>query len=252
MRKDVFRENKSTMNQRERERELVASQSVLSAEFARADEALTNWIRLLKNRTTLYDSRIEYLESTGTQWIDMGVLPTGTSLWTLSFAFTTVDTNNGCGSKIRLGGMTIRQRNNATSAGSTMLFSCGNNRINYNTFVASDTNRHSAIFNASRGNIYLDGKYRVTTDAAWNNNHNDATLKLFGFIETLGTERVVPAHMRIYSTSITNAQDLQKNPIPKVDLVPVRTGNVGGMFDRISKTLLLNQGTGDFVLGPDV
>lgn len=237
--------------ERERERELTDSLSVLSTEFAKANKALTNWIRLLKNRTTLYDSRVEYLESTGTQYIDMGVLPTASSQWTLNFAFTTVDADNGCGSKIRLGGMAIRQRNNSLPAASTMLFTCGNNRLNYNAQVASDTNHHKAIFNAATANIFLDGAWRVS-NGSWNNNNNDETLKLFGFIETLGTKRIIPAKMRIYSTSITNAKDLNGNQISLLDLIPVRIENVGALFDKISKSLLFNVGTENFVLGPDV
>ena len=36
------------------------------------------------------------------------------------------------------------------------------------------------------------------------------------------------------------------------DLIPVRVGQVGYMYDRVSKKLFGNQGTGSFVLGPDV
>ena len=37
-----------------------------------------------------------------------------------------------------------------------------------------------------------------------------------------------------------------------LDLIPVRVGNVGYMFDRVSGQLFGNSGTGSFVLGPDV
>ena len=36
------------------------------------------------------------------------------------------------------------------------------------------------------------------------------------------------------------------------DMVPVRVGQVGYMYDRVSNTLFGNAGTGDFVLGPDL
>lgn len=36
------------------------------------------------------------------------------------------------------------------------------------------------------------------------------------------------------------------------DLIPVRRGNVGYMYDRTTNKLFGNSGTGDFVLGPDV
>lgn len=37
-----------------------------------------------------------------------------------------------------------------------------------------------------------------------------------------------------------------------VDLIPVRKGTVGYMFDRVSGQLFGNSGTGEFVLGPDL
>ena len=36
------------------------------------------------------------------------------------------------------------------------------------------------------------------------------------------------------------------------DMIPVRVGTTGYLYDRVSGTLFGNQGTGDFVLGPDV
>lgn len=38
----------------------------------------------------------------------------------------------------------------------------------------------------------------------------------------------------------------------ELDLIPVRVGTVGYMYDRVSGQLLSNAGTGDFVLGPDI
>lgn len=35
------------------------------------------------------------------------------------------------------------------------------------------------------------------------------------------------------------------------DFIPVRVGSVGYMYDKVSKQLFGNEGTGDFILGPD-
>jgi hypothetical protein len=37
----------------------------------------------------------------------------------------------------------------------------------------------------------------------------------------------------------------------KLDLIPVRVGTTGYMYDKVSETLFGNEGTSDFVLGPD-
>lgn len=38
----------------------------------------------------------------------------------------------------------------------------------------------------------------------------------------------------------------------RIDLIPVRVGQVGYLYDRVSGQLFGNAGTGDFVLGPDI
>lgn len=37
-----------------------------------------------------------------------------------------------------------------------------------------------------------------------------------------------------------------------LNLIPVRCGTVGYMYDRVSGTLFGNDGTGDFIVGADV
>lgn len=43
-----------------------------------------------------------------------------------------------------------------------------------------------------------------------------------------------------------------KNGVLVRDMIPVRVGTVGYMYDRVSGQLFGNDGTGDFILGPDV
>jgi hypothetical protein len=45
---------------------------------------------------------------------------------------------------------------------------------------------------------------------------------------------------------------IKKNGKVVRDFIPVRVGQVGCMYDKVSGTLFYNQGTGAFVLGPDV
>lgn len=52
--------------------------------------------------------------------------------------------------------------------------------------------------------------------------------------------------MRLYSFR------LDKEGMTKFDLIPVRVGNEGFMYDRVSGRLLGNSGSGRFVLGPDL
>ena len=45
---------------------------------------------------------------------------------------------------------------------------------------------------------------------------------------------------------------LSRNGVLLRDFIPVRVGQVGYMYDRVSGELFGNDGTGDFILGPDV
>ena len=38
----------------------------------------------------------------------------------------------------------------------------------------------------------------------------------------------------------------------RIDIIPVRCGTVGYMYDRVSGHLFANAGTGDFIVGADV
>lgn len=51
---------------------------------------------------------------------------------------------------------------------------------------------------------------------------------------------------KIFSAKITDVDDTL------YDLIPVRIGQVGYMYDRVSEQLFGNSGTGDFILGPDI
>ena len=65
---------------------------------------------------------------------------------------------------------------------------------------------------------------------------------IYAFRNNVQTEG---ASCNIYSIKIWD------NNILVRDLIPVRKGNIGYMYDRVSGQLFGNQGTGDFVIGPD-
>lgn len=45
---------------------------------------------------------------------------------------------------------------------------------------------------------------------------------------------------------------IEENGQKVIDLIPIRIGQVGYMFDMVNGNLYGNAGTGDFVLGGDV
>jgi hypothetical protein len=179
--------------------------------------------------TLPYDSKIEYLESTGTQWIDTGILYQMRMTIIMSAMCT--------------GNYTKIQIFAAPSTEASWWFGNGNNGI---------------IRCSASGNI---GSSKVRTTITYTYGNNNGCL--FGNETLIKASRTVtptpssihlfsyngeaPASARIYSCQI---HDADNNVL--ADFIPVRKGTVGYLYDRMSKILFGNNGTGDFVLGPDV
>jgi hypothetical protein len=70
---------------------------------------------------------------------------------------------------------------------------------------------------------------------------NNANLSIFG--SSASNRRIVNA--KLFSAKIYNNDDVVR------DFIPVRVGNVGYLYDRVSGQLFGNDGTGGFIVGPD-
>lgn len=177
-----------------------------------------------------YDRRVEYLESTGTQYIDTGVIiDSETAFAGTSVDFQAVNINNGT----------------CVIAGSVL--SEGANRYK---------NLNLLVYN---NKFYIDG-------AGWrfNNNVNDITLRTIA--TATGTAKGISRKQFLLfaryvvglgaSTSNSGCRifscKIYKNEILICDLIPVRKDNVGYMYDRVSGKLFGNAGTGQFILGQDI
>lgn len=197
---------------------------------------------LMTGKRLPYDAELEYLESTGTQYIDTGVVNAVDVDISCNFSC------NASGTASRAifgayGGNSSKQRMvstysgwNTTTAhiavylGGVSFVYVTNNDIN-NITIAGD----KCYFNESE--IY----------SATNFAGSELTLWLFASNNVVST--YYPFTGRIYSCKIW------KNGFLVLDLIPVRVGSgasaVGYMYDRVSKRLFGNAGSGAFVLGPD-
>lgn len=181
----------------------------------------------------LYDVEIEYLESTGTQYIDTGIKDYTTSIrFVLDVQYT--DT-------------TGRQLNGTANA---MYFGVNAGRWEcayQNYYGTADTLRHvySKTGTHSGNNfiqtIELDGTQIGTVTATWNVNQVGGTLRIF----SIGSASL-PSKEKIYSAKVYVDDNLVR------DMIPVRVGNIGYLFDKVSFQLFGNAGTGSFTLGPDM
>lgn len=175
-----------------------------------------------------YDHRVEYIESSGTQWIDTGVLPAGATILIDSVVrsdFATTQVIVGCGG----GG--------------------GNWFGNVNGYYGVATNKtcgSSSIRSLIRVE-YLSGLIQATnvttgeTCQMPTGTLADRNIGLFA--------SSVPsyfANVRIFSARILVSGTIVR------DFIPIRKNGVGCLYDQVSKTLFQNAGTGTFTYGSDV
>ena len=192
-----------------------------------------------------YDAEVEYLESTGTQYIDTGVFASLNTSVDIKAQFTElfndnalISMDNGYGSKesfvleyypkfeicLSIGGASPYWK---TSTVMTVV---------KNTWYYISAGRASATVNGVR----FMREYGSGSPVNFTTTHH---LYMFAFGRKgapiiFGKARI--AYSKIYD-----------NGVLLRDFIPVRVGDVGYMYDRVSGQFFGNSGTGAFIVGPD-
>lgn len=184
-----------------------------------------------------YDAEIEYLESTGTQWIDTGIIPDTAT----GFEAQVVCNNNNDTYLIGL-----RNDSGNTRWGVGHL----NNGFYWNYGSYQDSGRLTGLSADIKLNYLNDKKYIATNG----NSTVNVSLPSLSFvpaynIRLFGSAGVVASYSK-WSGKINYVKITQGNALV-MDFIPVRVGNVGYMYDKITGQLFGNNGTGDFILGQD-
>lgn len=185
-----------------------------------------------------YDAEISFLESNGTQFIETGIIPNGTTGIKVKILQSgTADTyyaglRNDSGNTRWCLGTSSRQYagyGGVVSASQTMISGATENSLNY-----------------------LNDRKFICTNGTDTNTGNLSTLsftpayniRLFGSAGTTGNYTKWSG--KIYWAKISQGSNVV------MDLIPVRIGQVGYLYDKISGQLYGNKGTGVFILGADV
>lgn len=187
-----------------------------------------------------YDAEVEYIEGTGTQWIDTGVLANDRTVARIRFIATEYTSSVFFGNYLGNGHL-------------FNFFIRGNNwsyfQLKSSTIQTTSFGSLNMVLNVELGNNYikdLDTDTEVISGASQSGLVSDATLKWFYYDRS----SIVSGKGKIYSTVILDGADLIRN------LVPVRFTNENGvsegaLYDRVSGQIFRNAGTGAFVIGPD-
>lgn len=192
-----------------------------------------------------YDAEIEYLESSGTQEIDTGVYPNAN----VGVFGTVMRLNNdgGTNDKIFLGctenGLYDRGR------GFGVAFITGFYMLNSFVRPITTPDINSLItfsMNYLNDNIGSFNSETITLGTK-TGDYTNKSIRLFNFYQKDNTHsKYSVTKVRFYNVKFSVEENLVR------DFIPVRVGATGYMYDRISRQLFGNSGTGSFVLGPDV
>ena len=185
-----------------------------------------------------YDAEIEYLKSTGTQYINIpNVIPT--------------DYDNTFETKITFLGYSLTNQwigwfNAYTNEQSNAYRIIRNTATNISVLINNGTraNGGGTQISVSIGTTYdikMYPTYVLLNNTRINlsikrGNQNTGSLRLFANGSIL----------RFYNFKYTKGNSVI------LDLKPVRLGTTGYMYDKVSHQLFGNSGTGNFILGPDL
>lgn len=182
-----------------------------------------------------YDAEIEYLQSSGTQYIDTGIVVADTDI--LLFEVTPLSKSGdnfitGCNAITNgRGSIWVETYSNATwyvRFGATSANNVSGASVN-TKYTVETKKRHFAV----------NGTKLITLNY---NSMPDRTITLFG---RKGSS-VSKGNHKIHSYAIKD-----DNGNYRINLIPVRVGTTGYMYDKVSGQLFGNSGTGDFILGND-
>lgn len=193
-----------------------------------------------KQSGPVYDSKVEYLESTGTQYIITNCIKKGINKLEVRCSI----------EDLTKYGYTFRNSLVGTPT-SAQLYAVGDGTVKYR-FLGSNTTipdfQQSTVYDVvcdeinREFEVFLNGSRFFYKEGAAKPSTSEGTITLFGGYD--GAD--LSDGSRIYDVKF------YENGILTHHLIPVRKGNVGFMYDVIDDVALYNNGTGNFILGPDV
>ena len=191
-------------------------------------------------RTLPYDAEVEYLESTGTQWIDTGKVLSSTGFaYDADILFKRIDNCQV------FGGRTVADN---SMADSLSLFIVGG-MWRFDNFGSSRSG--PVVDTDTRYSVSLvDGKTTVNgveVETPVPTGHSSgATVYIFAGHRPQASGGVeLQSSIRLYSLKF------YQYGLLAADYRPVRVGDIGYLYDRVSGQLFGNAGTGAFIIGPD-
>lgn len=186
--------------------------------------------------------KLEYIQSTGTQYIDTGFKATQNTVVDIDFQFTEVSTLQQ-----RLFGASTTNAsylnyhmyiNGAGAWAYSFIDGSGNWAT---TNVTADTNKHHIRFNMPSGQFMIDNNsYAIASST------RTKTTETNMYIMNGAITGSPNAKMKLYAFKMYDKNELVRDMIP----VKRKSDNAIGLYDKVTKKFYANAGTGTFTAGP--
>ena len=187
------------------------------------------------NFEDLYEP-VEYIQSTGTQYIDTGIVPSGSSLRVvLDYKF---NMSNGDQTLFGTYSEAVMSLNAMVSSNKTWQFG-SNGWKNLANQSTCDTNRHVVDCYWGNGSQYFKADGTTLYSGSSGQFTDTFSLRLFNHYDRYYS------HANVYSCEIYYGENLVRDYIP---VIRKTDGNVG-LYDKVTCTFYGNTGTGTFGYG---
>jgi len=193
---------------------------------------------------------VEYIESTGTQYIDTGLKCSN------NLSVELVSDSNGfsyLASKTRNGGRNV----SAYGAGNSLVFlaqTSGRFRIDINASQYElQTLKNIKILKIDNVNHKINIQYTDDTVAIISNTDSgeftsDANFYLFALYTSTTSAFVIATEQKITNAKLWNGTTIVRDFVPCYR----KSDNVAGLYDLVNNVFYTNQGTGTFAVGNDI
>lgn len=206
----------------------------LNSDRKEVDMIGLNRRRMMGGEKLPYDAEIEYLESTGTQWIDTGI---DTNPFDVGFA-TKIYYPNPNSERAILGNNTRAVFEFYVINNNIGLFNDSSQHIIFNNMAVDTIHIIEGTMSTEELSLTVDGEKKKEIVAT----NSSTTRRLILFRHNNRYYYIG----RLYYMRINIGGKLVR------DFIPVRIDTTGYMYDKVSKQLFGNSGTGEFILGPDI
>lgn len=193
-----------------------------------------------------YDAEVEYLESTGTQYIDTGVLANGE--FDVEYTIQTPSSADFTSQFMVGGARSASQHLNLGQYepnGRFTLGFLGKYWVAATSVIAANTRYTVKIHYAYGSQTATINGTNATSSTLTGTEALNLNVYLFKRNFYGASDTIPPMKGRMY------ALKMWRDGVLVGDFIPVRRGNVGYLYDRVSGELFGNAGTGAFVIGPD-